>query len=1202
MKKLITFFLVITLISTFVFAENNNQAIKRVQWSRMMATTNPHSESMGTKVEAMNRIDSKQNRLDMIQKRMRAADHYNAQQKTHQQIQLLKNNGFKVVDQSKSKLSLPSTDVVMALDTMKLIAGIPDTISYIAGDQFVLQLFSDDVVVVEFWIDDGDSVLTPSDMKAEFDTDGEEVQVWDGIEFDESPPGDGIFQVTISSGNIGSEGPDAFFGLQNAIVFIKAWEVNNSGTFEGMALVGAPDENTSIEGTVMVDDLAPIPAANVIVYAFQFPDSSSGGSGGDWMPQIGFVTLTDEFGYYRIEIPDMYRGLYFIGIADVWYMYPGYFPNPPQFEMPIMGDIPNVDFLLIAAKEKIFGTVLDDAGSPVAGINIWAWSDFGDFNAVTDATGYYEIPAMPGWWSVELAYEDIYGNYMFPWSQHLEVFENGNHPVNFTLFNFDASFTGNVSTSDGTPLENVEVHADVWLGAESGYFNMTYTDASGDYNLPVSTALQQVPYPNDWGGIDTSRYWVSAWCEEALLTPDGYGDQYAPASGLDFVAVISDAVLSGTVYDAGTNSPLFDAQIYAWQEDTGLQYWNCTNDSGYFELPLVGGPYPGKIWQIEVYWPGEGMPSVRDTFYVISGNNYAKDYYINPPVTEGKINGYVYNEDGYGISGARVEIYGPEYYELYTDQNGYFIVEHISFGWYDATAYVDGYSPYDIHGIWVGDSPVYLEFWMGSIVGNINVNGNVLDANDVPIKNALLMIFNWDYYEPFMLFTDDNGFFDVMVKPGWYDFQVGANGFSPISEGLDIQSDTTITYKLNAIVIPDTLEGNVVDDMENALRKVFVYMEKYNSNNDKVEYMGYTYTDQFGHYKIALPHGYINASYNKAGFNPEWRGFDFPGEKPEETLVMWPEMHVFGPQLIDVLDVPEDHGKKVRLTWKRAEGLQGAVKEYQIWRAIEPFSGPQPGTEGPFSWDFVTTVPVYPDIDHYNVVVPTLYDKVGDNIHWTGFLIVATGWDNWSYWNSNLLAGWSEDNLPPSAPGALTASSSGMTVELQWEAVTSEKVKYYTVYRKTGATDFALLGYATTAEYVDDAITQSEVYTYTVTATDFGLNESERSESFTVSLLAIDEAKALPKEFALNPNYPNPFNPETTIEFALPRDSKVTLTIYNLNGQLVRQLVSNSYKAGYQRVIWNGRDYSGNAVGSGVYIYTLKAGDFSQTRKMILMR
>jgi len=290
------------------------------------------------------------------------------------------------------------------------------------------------------------------------------------------------------------------------------------------------------------------------------------------------------------------------------------------------------------------------------------------------------------------------------------------------------------------------------------------------------------------------------------------------------------------------------------------------------------------------------------------------------------------------------------------------------------------------------------------------------------------------------------------------------------------------------------------------------------------------------------------------------------------------------------------------LTWKRAEGLQGAVKEYQIWRAIKPMYGPEPQPEFDTGWDYISTVPVHPEMDIYNVVVHTLYDKVGDNFYWSGFTVTAIGWDNWSYWNSNIRAGWSEDNLPPETPTGLTATGSEGSIALNWEAVTSEKVKYYSIYRKTATSEFSIVGYSTVPEFTDDAVFQTEVYTYTVTATDFGLNESDRAVPLSLSATAVEEVVELPTEFALKPNYPNPFNPETTIEFALPKTSKVTLTIYNLTGQLIQELVKAEYSAGYQRVIWNGRDFNGNSVGSGVYIYTLKADNFSQTRKMILMR
>jgi predicted outer membrane repeat protein len=88
----------------------------------------------------------------------------------------------------------------------------------------------------------------------------------------------------------------------------------------------------------------------------------------------------------------------------------------------------------------------------------------------------------------------------------------------------------------------------------------------------------------------------------------------------------------------------------------------------------------------------------------------------------------------------------------------------------------------------------------------------------------------------------------------------------------------------------------------------------------------------------------------------------------------------------------------------------------------------------------------------------------------------------------------------------------------------------------------------------------------------------------------------------LNQNYPNPFNPSTTINYSLKENSKVTLNIYNIKGQKVKQLVSHQRSAGQHSVVWNGTDDSGKSVSSGIYFYKLKAGDFQKVRKMILIK
>jgi hypothetical protein len=96
----------------------------------------------------------------------------------------------------------------------------------------------------------------------------------------------------------------------------------------------------------------------------------------------------------------------------------------------------------------------------------------------------------------------------------------------------------------------------------------------------------------------------------------------------------------------------------------------------------------------------------------------------------------------------------------------------------------------------------------------------------------------------------------------------------------------------------------------------------------------------------------------------------------------------------------------------------------------------------------------------------------------------------------------------------------------------------------------------------------------------------------------------VPTEFELNQNYPNPFNPSTTISFSLPKESYVSLKIYNILGQEVADLINDYLTAGVKKVVWDGRDLSGSLAPSGTYIYRVIADDgkFVKAKKMILMK
>lgn len=144
------------------------------------------------------------------------------------------------------------------------------------------------------------------------------------------------------------------------------------------------------------------------------------------------------------------------------------------------------------------------------------------------------------------------------------------------------------------------------------------------------------------------------------------------------------------------------------------------------------------------------------------------------------------------------------------------------------------------------------------------------------------------------------------------------------------------------------------------------------------------------------------------------------------------------------------------------------------------------------------------------------------------------------------------------------------------------------------AADFALI----------PAVTLPTAGQYVIIAAD-NLGD-ETGEYFLVLLRSTtdvtDSDNSLPIDFSVEQNHPNPFNPQTTIEFSLPRSATVTIDIYNLLGETIRRLVSQTMPPGHHAVVWDGRDDDGGEVSSGIYFYRLRADDFSATKKMLLVR
>ena len=94
----------------------------------------------------------------------------------------------------------------------------------------------------------------------------------------------------------------------------------------------------------------------------------------------------------------------------------------------------------------------------------------------------------------------------------------------------------------------------------------------------------------------------------------------------------------------------------------------------------------------------------------------------------------------------------------------------------------------------------------------------------------------------------------------------------------------------------------------------------------------------------------------------------------------------------------------------------------------------------------------------------------------------------------------------------------------------------------------------------------------------------------------------IPEGFVVHQPYPNPFNPSTTIQYEIPKDAHVEFVVYDVLGRKIAVLENNRKSAGIHNIIWNGKSDDDRNVGSGVYLYRIKAGEFLEHGKMVLVR
>jgi lysophospholipase L1-like esterase len=232
------------------------------------------------------------------------------------------------------------------------------------------------------------------------------------------------------------------------------------------------------------------------------------------------------------------------------------------------------------------------------------------------------------------------------------------------------------------------------------------------------------------------------------------------------------------------------------------------------------------------------------------------------------------------------------------------------------------------------------------------------------------------------------------------------------------------------------------------------------------------------------------------------------------------------------------------------------------------------------------------------------------------------------------------DNTPPAVPDGLEATANDSSIDLRWVSVKDSDIASYILHsgHESGYLAYLLNVIHPGTTYTHIELVPDLEYFYTVSAMDQSGNQSAQSGEVSAIIPEIEDDEGddteggddeeeeeddegddaeegddeeeeddglspeIPAEFSLKQNYPNPFNPTTMITYQLPEKSHVLITIYSLRGDLVRRLVNRTEARGIHNVRWDSTDEHGQQVSGGIYFYRLRAGVYTQTMKMVVLK
>jgi len=333
------------------------------------------------------------------------------------------------------------------------------------------------------------------------------------------------------------------------------------------------------------------------------------------------------------------------------------------------------------------------------------------------------------------------------------------------------------------------------------------------------------------------------------------------------------------------------------------------------------------------------------------------------------------------------------------------------------------------------------------------------------------------------------------------------------------------------------------------------------------------------------------------------------------------------PRLRAVVDVPNDQGGRVQLTWDASPldlPPRNQIESYWIWREAPPAmvaeamrrgvavtswyeAGelPRPGAlrsmtyeTAQYFWEFIGSQAAghFPS---YSYVAPTTSDSTGSNPR-TAFLVQAHATDG-RWWDSNPDSGYSVDNLAPATPGPLTGDYQSGATTLHWDPNLESDLACYHLHRGADAGFVPGPGNLIAAPgepgWADAA---GQPAFYKLSALDIHGNQSDFALLGPAS--TTDVSGSLRAEVWLADADPNPMVDQSLVRFAVPRDARVALTILDLSGRRVRRLVDGVLPAGEHAARWDGRDAAGREAASGLYLVWLQTEGITRSSRLVKVR